>query len=83
MTWKSLLIRGNEEILCIQNTKDFFVSPYEKSFPSYGTPFSEQLSKVSELFSKMKVSIDLRFFASVRYMLIVIGKIEKCALERF
>ena len=23
------LIRGNEEILCIQNTKDFFVSPYE------------------------------------------------------
>ena len=31
----------------------------------------------------MKVSIDLGFFADARYMLIVIGKIEKCAQERF
>ena len=51
--------------------------------PSYGPIFSDKLSKVSELFSEMKVSIDLGFFADARYMLIVIGKIEKCAQERF
>ena len=52
-------------------------------FPSYGPIFSDKVSKVSELFSEMKTSIDLGFFAESRYMLIVIGKIEKCAQACF
>ena len=44
---------------------------------SYGPPFFEKLTKVSELFSKMTFSIDLGFFVCQRYMLIALGKIAK------
>ena len=50
-------------------------------FPSYGPIFSEKLSKVSELFSEMKFSIDLGFLVCFRYILVVIGKIEKSSVR--
>ena len=70
-------IRGNEEILCIQNTKDFFISPYEVASSSYESTFFQKLPNISELFSKMNFSNDFGFFANEKYMPIVLGKIAK------
>ena len=47
----------------------------------YGDPFLGKWSKVSALFSKIKFTIGIRFFVGARYMLVVIGKIEKSPVQ--
>ena len=70
-------LRGNEEILCILNTKDFFIFPYEVASSSYESTFFQKLPNISELFSEMNFSNDFGFFANEKYMPIVLGKIAK------
>ena len=54
---------------------------HPEDFSSYGDDFFSKLMGKPELFSKMKFSIDFGFLVCFRYILVVIGKIEKSSVR--